>query len=224
MYPLPSKANKTKLFTRQQAKVVVDIVKRQNDITLKQIQQQIIDDNTIFSNIDTVNISTIHHTLQRNNISMKNLDMIPVRRNTPSTIEQRYEYVRQSIRASSESVIFLDEAGFNLHLCRHRGYNVIGRTATTSLPNTRGGNTSVMISLTQNGILHHNVQLGSYNAEKLLQILNELNINVDDTPHTTMSNFIRLLMLNNELMTLLIDVDICHLIQPILECCRRSHL
>ena len=144
MFPLPSKANKRKLFTRQQAKAVVDIVKRQNDITLKQIQQQIIDDNTIFSNTDTINISTIHRTLQRNNISMKNLDMIPVGRNTLSKIEQRYEYVRQSIRASSEPVIFLD-AGFNLHLRRHRGRNVIGKTATISLPNSRGGNISVAV-------------------------------------------------------------------------------
>jgi len=37
MFPLPSKANMRNLFTRQQAKAVVDIVKRQNDITLKQI-------------------------------------------------------------------------------------------------------------------------------------------------------------------------------------------
>jgi len=47
---------------------------------------------------------------------MKNLDIIPVGRNTSSTIDSRYEYVRQSIRDSSERTIFLDEAGFNLHL------------------------------------------------------------------------------------------------------------
>jgi len=90
---------------------------------------------------------------------MKSLDMIPVGRNTPSTIEQRYEYVRKSIRASSQPVIFLDEAGFNLHLCQHRGRNVIGKTATISLPNSRGGNISVMIALTQNGILHHDAHI-----------------------------------------------------------------
>jgi len=95
------------------------------------MQQQIIDNITIFSNIDTINISTIHRTLQRNNILMKNLDMIPVGCNTPSKIEQHLEYVRQSIMASSEPVIFLDEAGFNLRW--HRGRNVIGKTAAISL-------------------------------------------------------------------------------------------
>ena len=193
MFPLPSKANKRKLFTRQQAKAVVDTVKRQNDITLKQKQQQIIDDNTIFSNIDTINISIIHRTLQRSNISMKNLDMIPVGRNVQHTIDNwaALWICKESIRASSEPVIFLDEAGFNLHLRRHHSHNVIGKTATISLPNSRGENISVMIALTQNGILHHIVQLRSYNAEKLLQFLNELNIIVDDTPHPIIMDNVR---------------------------------
>jgi len=110
-----------KLLTRQQSKAVVSIVKEQNDITLKQIQQQIIVNNKIFSSINSINISTIHRTLKRNNVTLKTLDITPVGRNTPSTIEKRYKYVRESIRASSERTIFLEEAGFNLHLCRYCG-------------------------------------------------------------------------------------------------------
>ena len=54
MYSLPTKPNKMKLLSKQQAKAVVNIVKAQNDITLKQIQQQIIDNNNIFSNISSI--------------------------------------------------------------------------------------------------------------------------------------------------------------------------
>ena len=210
IYPLPTKPNRRKLLSKQQAKAVVNIVKAQNDITLKQIQQQIIDDSNIFSNINSIDRSTIHRTLKRNNVSMKNLDIIPLGRNTPTTIENRYEYVRQSIRNSNERTIFLDEAGFNLHLRRHRGRNVIGKRATTSLPSSRGGNISVMIALSQNGILHHHVQLGSYNAEKLLQF----SISLWMTPLTpslwTMSDSIRLLMCSNGLITQYTNVDTYH--------------
>jgi len=42
MYSLPTKPNKRKLHSKQQAKAVVNIVKAQNDITLKQIQQHLL--------------------------------------------------------------------------------------------------------------------------------------------------------------------------------------
>jgi len=58
---------------------------------------------------------------------MKNFDLIPMARNTPSAIEKRYEYVRECIRNNGQNTIFLDEAGFNFHLQRHRGRNIIGR-------------------------------------------------------------------------------------------------
>ena len=46
-----------------------------------------------------------------------------------------------------------------------------------------------MIALTSNGLLHRHVQLGPYNAPKLIEFLDELNISVDNTPHTiTMDN------------------------------------
>ena len=111
IYPLPTKPNRRKLLSKQQARAVVNIVKAQNDITVKQIQQQIIDDSNIFSNINSIDISTIHRTLKRNNISIKNLDIIPVGRNTPTAIENRYEYVQQSIRNSNEHAIFSMKLG-----------------------------------------------------------------------------------------------------------------
>ena len=41
-----------------------------------------------------------------------------------------------------------------------------------------------MIALTSNGLLHHHVQLDPHNAPKLMEFLDELNIIVDNTPHT----------------------------------------
>ena len=68
-----------------------------------------------------------------------------------------------------------------------------------------------MIALTEDGILHHHAQLGSYSAVKLLEFLNELNIIVDDTLHTIITDgFIKLLILSNGSTTLFTAVDTCH--------------
>ena len=41
-----------------------------------------------------------------------------------------------------------------------------------------------MIALCSNGLLHHHVQLGTCNAPKLIEFLDELNVIVDETPYT----------------------------------------
>jgi len=130
---LPTKSNWKKKLTRGQEKVVVNMVKEQNDIALKTIQQRMISCNDMFFNIHYINLTTINRVLKRNKISMKNLDIIPISRNTPSTIEKRYKYVRECIQNNGECTIFLDEAGFNLHFQRHRGRNIIWHSFFTSI-------------------------------------------------------------------------------------------
>jgi len=51
MHCLPTKSNRKKMLTRGQEKAVVNMVKLQNDITLKTIQQKIISCNDTFFNI-----------------------------------------------------------------------------------------------------------------------------------------------------------------------------
>ena len=96
---------------------------------------------------------------------MNNLDLIPIARNTSSTIEKRYEYVRECIQNNGENTIFLDKAGFHLPTTsRQKNHRA---ACDISLPASHGGNISVVIALTGNGLLHHHVQLDPYNATKL---------------------------------------------------------
>ena len=106
------KSNCKRMLTRGQEKAIVNMVKVQNDIALKTIQQRIISCTDTFFNIQSINLTTINRILKRSKISLKNLDIIPIARNTPSTIERRYEYVRQCIRNTGENTIFLYDTGF----------------------------------------------------------------------------------------------------------------
>ena len=49
----------------------------------------------------------------------------------------------------------------------------------------------MMIAPCSNGLLHHHVQLGTYNAPKLIEFLDKLNIIVDETPHTIIVDNVR---------------------------------
>ena len=183
MNAVPRKGHKKRLLTRRQEKAVVHIVKQQNDITLQDIQQTVESDTNTFSNISSISLATIYRILKRNKITMKNLDFVPVSRNTPDTIEKRYTYVREMIRSSGQNFIYLDESGFNLHIRRRRGRNTIGRRATITLANARGGNISVLVAISEGGLIHFSIQLGPFNTDKFIDFLSELDAIVGQTPH-----------------------------------------
>ena len=87
------------------------------------------------------------------------------------------------IRSSGQNFIYLDESGFNLHIRRRRGRNTIGRRATITLPNARGGNISVLVAISEGGLIHFSIQLGSFNTDKFIDFLSELDAIVGQTPH-----------------------------------------
>ena len=70
--------------------------------------------------------------------------------------------------------IYVDEAGFNLAKTRRRGRNVIGHRAITNVPGQQGGNITICVAVTQNGVLHRYENLGPYNANLTLAFLDRL--------------------------------------------------
>lgn len=74
----------------------MNIVVANNTIRLREIQNHIIADNTIFNNIHQVGLSTLDRVLQRNRIQMKQVYRAPFERNSERVKEQRYEYVQVS--------------------------------------------------------------------------------------------------------------------------------
>ena len=89
----PQRGGRASIVTQQQETAIVDMVRENNSLTLKQIQTRILADNTIFNDLHTISISTIHRILQRNLMTMKQVYRVPFQRNTDRTKALRREYV-----------------------------------------------------------------------------------------------------------------------------------
>ena len=59
----------------------------------------------------------------------------------------------------------------------------MGHRATVDVPNNRGGNLSVLVALTDEGIVYHEVQFGSFNSAKFIESLDEI-VRALQGPHT----------------------------------------
>ncbi|XP_070291185.1 uncharacterized protein [Salvelinus sp. IW2-2015] len=167
------------MFTGVQEAAIVNLVLENNEIRLREIQSHIIQDNTIFNNIQRVSLSTLARILKRNQIRMKQLYKVPFERNSQRNKEVRRAYVdgvlEMDAHAISHEFIFIDEAGFNLAKTRRRGRNVIGHRAIIDVPGQRGGNITMCTAISNtHGVLHRHANLGPYNTAHIFTFLDRL--------------------------------------------------
>ncbi|XP_019213039.2 uncharacterized protein LOC109201840 [Oreochromis niloticus] len=166
------------LFTPQQEEAICAMVIANNAIKLREIQSAVIENYTVFGNIESVSISTIDKVLKKNEIHMKQLYKVPFERNSDRVKEIRHQYVQRVLeleaRETLHTFIYVDEAGFNLAKGRRRGRNRIGQRATTEVPGQRGGNITMCAAISDNGVLTHIPLLGPYNTQHLLTFLDTL--------------------------------------------------
>lgn len=78
------------MFTGVREAATVNLVLERNEIRLREIQSHIIQDNTVFSNIERVSLARI---LDRNQSRMKQLCKVPFERNSQRNKEVRRAYV-----------------------------------------------------------------------------------------------------------------------------------
>lgn len=81
------------MFTGVQEAAIVHLVLDNNEIRLREIQSHIIQDNTVFNNIQRVSLSTLARILKRHQIRMKQLYKVPFERNSQRNKELRRAYV-----------------------------------------------------------------------------------------------------------------------------------
>ncbi|XP_016341056.1 uncharacterized protein LOC107693786 [Sinocyclocheilus anshuiensis] len=167
------------MFTGVQEAAIVNLVLENNEIRLREIQSHIIQDNTLFNNIQRVSLSTLARILKRNQIRMKQLYKVPFERNSQRNKEFRRAYVDGVLEMDAHAIphefIFIDEAGFNLAKTRRRGRNVIGHRAIIDVPGQRGGNITMCAAISSmHGVLHRHANLGPYNTAHILTFLDRL--------------------------------------------------
>jgi transposase len=89
----------------------------------------------------------------------------------------RHEYARDYLAnqpVDRRCIVWVDEVGFNLHLRRRQGRAMRGQHASVTVPNNRGRNISIAAAMSEDGFIHHRVQVGAYNAMLFIDFLGEL--------------------------------------------------
>ena len=92
----PDVGGRGRMFTPEQETHIVNMVIANNAIRLREIQQRIIDNDTIFQNIHSASISALSRVLAHHRIRMKQIYRVPFERNTERVKQLRYDYVQVS--------------------------------------------------------------------------------------------------------------------------------
>lgn len=147
-----------------------EIVQNDNSLTQNGMIEKL-----ALENINTSQ-SSVSKSLKRLNIKRKRLKLKPEVIIQPNHIESRKAYARIVRPIPDSKLLFLDESGFNLHTTLNYGYSPVGIEAIRMVPANRQRNVSLMAVIGSNGILHHKMIKGSYNAEIFRSFLDEMKV------------------------------------------------
>ena len=102
----------------------------------------------------------------------KRLTKVPGR-NTKKNLDERKAYAISISNIQEESLVFIDDTGFNLHTSLNYGYSPTNQRAFRISPSNRGRNMGVLAAITARGVVVFQIIDGSFNSEKFGIFLRE---------------------------------------------------
>ena len=109
------------------------------------------------------------------NITSKSLDLIPESRDTPELIERRRLYCLDAIHWPRDTLIFIDEVGFDRNQKRRRGRSRRGRPATLTVPDSQGPRINVCAAVSpQYGMVQYEPVLGTWDSFRFRDFMSRL--------------------------------------------------
>jgi len=157
---------------KQPKKINVDLAKiiaTKPSLTLKDIK--------IDHDLD-VSISTLSRRLSKLGITKKKVYQIGIP-NMETTIELRKEFTKRIQDVSVDDVISLDETSFYTQMNPRYGWSLKGKRLTCSIQRKQSKRYTVTSAISNKGIVHQTVILGSSNEQYFLKFLEGLK----DAPH-----------------------------------------
>ena len=146
--PMPRKRGRKEgtgtIFTEEAITKLQDFIDLHPDVTLVQMRDYI--------SLDcerAPSTSTISRILKNINITNKTLVRIPKDRNTPEMAQKRVEWsiTWRNLQMTGARFIYVDEAGFSLHLTAKKGWAVVGFSPEIEAASGRGKNISLLAAL-----------------------------------------------------------------------------
>lgn len=136
-----------------------------SSLTQKAIQTKLSTDGYAISQ------SKISSLIKSMGYSRKRLTRVPEDRNSDRVLEMRRQYAISLMPIQDESMVFLDETGFNLHTSRNYGYSPLNQKAYRIVPSNRGRNTSVLAAISIRGLISYKIISGAFNGEKFAEFI-----------------------------------------------------
>jgi transposase len=156
--------------------------------TIKALTQEL---NEAFSLNPPISRRTVHDAVAKKGaFTLKLSRYEPEDFNAPGRIKQRVTWCQQFLKKgwSMTDAVYIDEAGFNLHLTRRYGRAPKGQRACVVRPTQRGRNISVIVAVGREGIIGFRAQLGAVNAGIFLDFVNEAILPRLNTPRVVLAD------------------------------------
>jgi transposase len=146
-------------------------------ISLKELQKNVNEEFGV-----SVSKSSINRAISSFNYTLKRLYPVPERRNEPSNIESRFicaSWFYSLSQQGTNTIFFLDEAGFNVSMRRRRGRSLSGERAVLTVPCLRNRNISVYCAIYKHGTFLYKKQDRPFNTETFSRFIDELLIKLN---------------------------------------------
>ncbi|OBZ86525.1 hypothetical protein A0J61_05429 [Choanephora cucurbitarum] len=107
--------------------------------------------------VDECSTTAVAGTHESLIIQFSNLSKISVTRNSEEALKKRKETILQWLADKEmdfeNNCVFLDEAGFNLHMTRTRGWSKKGAPAKTTVPASKGTTIIILTAISSAGVI-----------------------------------------------------------------------
>ena len=151
---LPKKrgGNRRTILSLEDKSYIRELVDANPALTLKDIIEKISRERQV-----TVDVNTVDRCLKDFHYTLKQLVLVPLRRNTLETIKKRFLYAEEFSQLLCEvedkNLIFIDEVGFSVVSRTKRGRSLSGTAPILITPATRSINISVLAAAHKYGML-----------------------------------------------------------------------
>lgn len=136
---------------------------------------EIIDKSTNENGSKKIAKQTLSNYLKSELITLKNVRINPIARNSKHTKNLRIKYCKDYQKNPNKTYIFIDEMGISACTQRNRGRSKRGKRANWIGPLSKSANISICMAVSEeNGVIYYSKQNGAFNGETFSEFIGEL--------------------------------------------------
>ena len=164
------------IYTTTERKRMADIADQHSDWTYDQVASEWQREHeTEEKHVGKPSHGTLAKAFKEFNVTTKDLTPVPIARNLPANIEARYQYSQEAIGWDRESLVFINETGFDKHQHRRRGRSRKGTLATYAQPTSKGNRLNLCAAVSSEfGLIMHRTQLNTFGEAEFASFMQDL--------------------------------------------------